>query len=561
MTETSQMTSTSQAGPAGTSPPQPSGGGPGPGDQGTGRVSPFGARGWLRWAWRQLTSMRTALILLFLLAVGSVPGSLLPQQGVDPAAVHQYYTSHPALAPWLARLSLFNVFAAPWFAAIYLLLFLSLAGCVVPRTFRLARSARALPPPAPRNLTRLPSSARQQTDRDPAAALDAAAAVLRHRKFRLRSGDGWLSGEKGYRRELGNLLFHLALLALLGAVALGGLFGYKANRLLVSGTSFANTVTALDTFRPGRLVSANDLQPFSLTLNRFSASYVTSGAERGQPSAFSAYVSYSAQPGAPARHDVLRVNHPLNVDGAKVYLIGHGYAPVFKVTDGTGKVVFDQPVPFISTGSSGLTSEGVIKVPDAQPDQLGFAGVFLPTAVDVGGTLESAFPAPLDPRVSLVSYKGNLGMDSGLSQSVYQLNTAHLTQLPVPPRPLAAGQSIKLPGGAGTLTFTGYRQWISLAITYDPGQLPALIAGAAALAGLLLSFFIRRRRMFVRAYPGPDGKTRVDVGGLARSDPAGGFGEEFAGLAEALRGSYAGTTVTDDPQLTTTSQGSETDAH
>jgi cytochrome c biogenesis protein len=557
MTETSQMTSTSQAGAAKTSPPQPSGGGPGPGGQGTGRASPFGARGWLRWAWRQLTSMRTALILLFLLAVASVPGSLLPQQGIDPAAVQQYYTSHPALAPWLARLSLFNVFAAPWFAAIYLLLFLSLAGCVVPRTFRLARSARALPPPAPRNLARLPASARQQTDRDPAAALDAAAAVLRQRKFRLRTGDGWLSAEKGYRRELGNLLFHLALLVLLGAVALGGLFGYKANRLLVSGTSFANTVTALDTFRPGRLVSSTDLQPFSLTLNRFSASYVTSGPERGQPSAFSAYVSYSAQPGSPARRAVLRVNHPLDADGAKIYLIGHGYAPAFRVTDGTGKVVFDQPVPFISTGSSGMTSQGVIKVPDAQPDQLGFAGVFLPTAVDVGGTLESAFPAPLEPRVSLVSYRGNLGMDSGPPQSVYQLNTAHLTQLPVAPRPLAVGQSIKLPGGAGTLTFTGYRQWISLAITYDPGQLPALIAGAAALAGLLLSFFVRRRRMFVRAYPGPDGKTLVDVGGLARSDPAGGFDEEFTGLAEALRGAYAGTTVADDPQLTTTSQGEQ----
>jgi cytochrome c biogenesis protein len=548
------MTSTSQAGPAGTSPPQPSGGGPGPGGQGTGRVSPLRTRNWLRWAWHQLTSMRTALILLFLLAVASVPGSLLPQQGIDPAAVQQYYTSHPALAPWLARLSLFNVFAAPWFAAIYLLLFLSLAGCVVPRTFRLARSARALPPPAPRNLARLPSSARQQTDRTPAAALDAAAAVLRQRKFRLRTGDGWLSAEKGYRRELGNLLFHLALLALLGAVALGGLFGYKANRLLVSGTSFANTVTALDSFRPGRLVSPSDLQPFILTLNRFSASYVTSGAERGQPSAFSAYVSYAAQPGSPARHDVLRVNHPLDVDGAKVYLIGHGYAPVFKVTDGTGKVVFDQPVPFISVGNPGLTSEGVIKVPDAQPDQLGFAGVFLPTAVDVGGTLESAFPAPLLPRVSLVSYKGNLGEDSGPSQSVYQLNTAHLTQLPVRPRPLAPGQSVKLPGGAGTVTFTGYRQWISLAITYDPGQLPALIAGAAALAGLLLSFFVRRRRMFVRAYPGPDGTTRVDVGGLARSDPAGGFDEEFASLSEALRASYAGTTGAGDPRLTTTAQ-------
>jgi cytochrome c biogenesis protein len=504
--------------------------------------------------------MRTALVLLFLLAVASVPGSLLPQQGIDPAAVQQYYASHPALAPWLARLSLFNVFAAPWFAAIYLLLFLSLAGCVVPRSVRLARSARTPPPPAPRNLARLPQSARHQTALDPAAALDAAAGLLRRRKFRLRTGDGWVSAEKGYRRELGNLVFHLALLALLGAVALGGVFGYKANRLLVSGTSFANTVTALDEFHPGRLVSSADLQPFSMSLNGFSASYVTSGPSRGQPLSFNAYVSYSAQPGAAVQHANLRVNHPVNVDGVRVFIIGHGYAPVFKVTDGTGKVVFDQPVPFIPAGTSGLTSTGVVKVPDAKPDQLGFAGVFLPTAVAVNGQLESAFPAPLNPRVSLVSYKGNLGMDSGVPQSVYQLNPAGLTQLPVAPRPLAAGQSIKLPGGAGTLTFTGYRQWISLAITYDPGQLPALIAGVAALAGLLLSFFVRRRRVFVRAYPGPDGQTVVDVGGLARSDPAGGFGEEFTRLASALETASQGSRTaeprtTEPPSLTTTSEG------
>ena len=208
---------------------------------------------------------------------------------------------------------------------------------MVPRAYRLARSARALPPPAPRNVARMPQSVRHETGQDPAAALVAAVAVLRRRKFRLRTGDGWVSAEKGYRRELGNLLFHLALLGLLGAVALGGLFGYKANRLLVSGTSFANTVTALDVFHPGRLVSSADLQPFTITLNRFQASYVRSGQLRGQPSSFNAYLSYSAQPGARSQRYDLRVNHPLNVDGVKVYLIGHGYAPVFRVTDGTGQ--------------------------------------------------------------------------------------------------------------------------------------------------------------------------------------------------------------------------------
>ena len=223
------------------------------------------------------------------------------------------------------------------------------------------------------------------------------------------------------------------------------------------------------------------------------------------------------------------------VDGVRVFLIGHGYAPVFRVTDGTGKVVFEQAVPFIAAETRDLTSEGVVKVPDARPRQLGFAGVFLPTAVDVRGRLASAFPAPLLPRVSLVSYAGNLGMNSGVPQSVYALDTAGLRRLPVRPRPLAPGQSMSLPGGAGTLTFAGYRQWMSLAITYDPGQLPALLAGIAALAGLLLSFLVRRRRVFVRARAGDGGQTVVEIGGLARSDAGGGFDDEFAGLAAELR--------------------------
>jgi cytochrome c biogenesis protein len=500
---------------------------------------PFGAFDWARWGWRQLTSMRTALILLFLLALGSVPGSVLPQQGINPQAVQQYYAAHPALAPWLARFSLFNVFAAPWFAAIYLLLFLSLAGCVVPRTFRQFGAARQQPPRAPRNLSRLPLSVTMASPLAPDAALAKASALLAGKRFRVRTGDGWISAEKGYLREAGNLLFHLALLALLVAVGMGGLFGYKADRLLVAGQSFGNTVTALDQFRPGRLVSAADLQPFSIALEKFSARYVASGPDTGEPASFNAYLSYQAEPGAATQHYDLQVNHPLNVDNVKVYLIGHGYAPVFRVTDGTGHVVFNGPVPFIPVSLNGLTSEGVVKVPDARPQQLGFAGVFLPTTVDVGGKLESAFPAPYRPAVSLVSYAGNLGMNSGPSQSVYQLDTGRMHKLAIAPRPLAPGQSMKLPNGMGTLTFTGYRQWISLAITYDPGQLPALFAAIAALAGLLVSFLVRRRRVFVRAAPGAGGGAAVEFGGLARTESSSDFGAEFEGLSKDLSAALA----------------------
>jgi cytochrome c biogenesis protein len=506
-------------------------------------TGPFGITQWVRWGWRQLTSMRTALILLFLLALGSVPGSVLPQQGIDPQAVQQYYDAHPALAPWLARFSLFNVFAAPWFAAIYLLLFLSLAGCVIPRTFRLAGAARQQPPRAPRNLSRLPLVSTMASPLPPGAALAASSALLGGKRFRVCTGDGWLSAEKGYLREAGNLLFHLALLALLVAVGMGGLFGYKANRLLVAGQSFGNTVTALDQFHPGRLVSASDLQPFSIGLDSFSARYISSGPDTGQPAAFHAYLSYQAQPGAATHRYDLQVNHPLNVDNVKVYLIGHGYAPVFRVTDGTGRAVFNGPVPFVPVAVNSLMSEGVVKVPDARPQQLGFAGVFLPTAVDVGGKLQSAFPAPYRPRVSLVSFAGNLGMNSGVPQSVYELDTAGLHRLAVKPRPLAPGQSIRLPNGMGTLTFTGYRQWISLAITYDPGALPALIAAIAALAGLLVSFLVRRRRVFLRAVPAAGGGSTVEFAGLARTESSETFGAEFADLSTELSAALNGKTA------------------
>jgi cytochrome c biogenesis protein len=116
-------------------------------------------------------------------------------------------------------------------------------------------------------------------------------------------------------------------------------------------------------------------------------------------------------------------------------------------------------------------------------------------------------------------------------------------RLTTSPQVLRPGQSLKLPDGRGTITFTGYVPWVSLAITHDPGQLPALICGIASLGGLLLSFVIRRRRVFVRARSGLSAHsqrvgTTVQVGGLARTDAGGGFEAEFAALAAELRSAH-----------------------
>ncbi|RAY15292.1 cytochrome c biogenesis protein ResB [Actinomadura craniellae] len=500
------------------------------------RPGGMGPLGWLRWGWRQLTSMRTALVLLFLVALGSVPGSVLPQRGQAPEKVAEFFTDHPTLAPWLDRLSMFDVFAAPWFAAVYILLFVSLAGCVIPRGRKHLKAMRARPPAAPRRLDRLPQSASFETDRDAAEVLAEARQALRRRRYRVDGDDGSVAAEKGHLGETGNLVFHLALLALLFAVGFGSAFGYRGNMLVTEGTGFSNSLAWYDRFEPGSRFSPERMAPFSFTLNEFTGTYVREGERRGRPTHFSADVRYRETPSGPERRYDLRVNHPLEVGGAKVYLLGHGYAPVFTVRDGKGQIAYQGAVPFLPLEERNFTSEGVIKAGDAQPEQLGFYGVFWPTAVpDASGRqIVSGFPEALQPRVSIMSFKGDLGLNSGIPQSVYKLEGIGKKLQPIRggQKILAPGETFTLPDGAGSITFDGSREWITLAINRDPGRLPALAAAIAAILGLVVSFMVRRRRVWVRASGAPGGSTVVEIGGLTLGHPT----AEFDEIVAALRG-------------------------
>jgi cytochrome c biogenesis protein len=504
-----------------------------------------GVSGTLRNSWRQLTSMRTALLLLFLLALAAVPGSLLPQRGLNAGKVQEFYAAHPTLAPLVDRLSGFNVFGAPWFAAIYLALFLSLAGCVLPRMWRQASGLRARPPAAPRHLRRLPSSATWAAVGDPVTVVDRYRSSLRGWRIDVRSepdGSVALAGEKGFAKEAGNLLFHLSLLLLLVGVALGGLFGYKGNVLIKEGDAFSNTLAYYDTISPGRQFSPRQLAPFTVVLNDFRATYQPDG----EPQTFGATVSYTPRPGVKQRAYDVRVNHPLQVDGAKLYLIGHGYALHFQVRGPDGKLAYDAVQPFLPRDAS-FASDGVVKVPDIPPGkdgkqrQLGFSGFFTPTTILGPKGLESGYPAARNPAVTLLAWQGDLGLDNGRPQSVYGLQTRGLhrvvdaTGKPAT-KTLRPGETLTLPGGAGAVTFVGFTEFATFQITSDPGRQLALIAAILLIAGLLVSMRVRRRRIWLRVRlgnPSDGGRTVVEAGGLARNDPES-FAEEFAGICARL---------------------------
>ncbi len=499
-----------------------------PADGGT--VLPrLGVLGWLRWFWRQLTSMRVALVLLFLLSLAAVPGSIVPQQNTEPVKVSDFLTQHTVLGPVYTRLGLFEVYSSPWFAAIYLLLFVSLAGCIVPRTWQFVGQLRGRPPRAPRRLDRMPAFASWTTGAEPEAVLRTAERTLRARRYRVAPSTGSVAAEKGYLRETGNLLFHLALFGLLIAFAIGTLYKSDGSVLVTTGGGFSNNQSQYDDLSHGSFFDPDDMAPFGFRLNTFNATYQTSGPTKGTPVTFAAGLTYYGADGAEHRRTV-RVNEPLEIEGNKVYLTSHGYSMDVTVRDGQGDVAYSGPVPFLPLDGN-LASQGVVKVPDAmgkdgRQDQLAFQGIFTPTTVVLPGLgPQSVFPALDSPSLFLTAYHGDLGMDAGLPQNVYQLDTTskNLHQFTTgkgePYRiQLKPGQSSALPGGAGSITLNRVESWGDFEVVHQPGIPLALISALLMLAGLAGSLFIQRRRVWVRATAGPDGRTLVELAGLGRSE-------------------------------------------
>jgi len=508
----------------------------------------LGFVGWLRWGWRQLTSMRTAIILLLVLAIAAIPGSIFPQRMADPNGVTQWQTDNPDLFPVLDAMNMFDVYLSPWFSAIYLLLFISLVGCVIPRIKHHLKALRARPPRTPARLKRLEdyrevarpvvgADAARDADAEASRAIDVAQKQLKALGYRVERYDKGrnysVSAERGYWRETGNLIFHLALVGVLLTVGIGGSFAYTGQRVVVEGQTFVNTLLDYESMNRGRFVSDDALSPYAVTLDSFDVTYQEYGsAASGQAGDFSANVS--VRENGETTDDAVRVNHPLRVAGDQIYLLGNGYAPTLTVRNADGDVVYSNSVPFLPQDNN-MTSLGVIKVTDGMPEQLGIAAFFYPSAAKLDtGAFTSAHGDLLSPLLTLDVYEGDLGINEGTPRSVYVLDTGELTKLTgrttdVDSIELQPGESADLPNGLGTVTFedespagaTNYDQSVkrfaSLQIHHDQSAVWVLVFALLALAGLMLALFVPRRRMWVKASAADDA-VNLEYAGLARGE-------------------------------------------
>lgn len=477
----------------------------------------IGTVGLLRFMWRQLTSMRTALVLLMMLGVAAIPGSFIPQRSQNPMAVSDVFATSPTKALWYERFSLFDVYASPWFSAIYILLFISLIGCVLPRAFEHYKASRALPPVTPKNLSRMEFHTEWKGTGN---ELEVARAWFKKNRFRVRELEGSISAEKGFTRETGNLLFHLALVLILIGVSFGSLFGMRGDAIVNVGERFINTPTTFDSLSFGKLFNEKSLPPFSIEVDEFVAKYnpVTNA-----PEDYTLSVTVKDSPESAPVKKIVKVNSPLTFGSTRVYLQANGYSPIVTVRDSIGNVAFQGPVPFLPQDSN-LSSTGAIKVPDATP-QLGFVGSFFPTIgrANEGGGI-SVFPEALDPRLFLAAWTGDLGLDNGRPQSVYRIDTDNLKKIGL--KSLAPGETYEF--AEGSITFETYVPWVNLQVVRDPGKSSALVGSIVAILGLLASLFTRRRRIWVSVT-----KKNIEVAGLAKNS-APGLENEIAQLARAL---------------------------
>jgi len=488
--------------------------------------------------------MRTALGLLLILALASVAGSLVPQVGTSDARIAATFRDHPLRAELYDRIGLFDVFGSWWFTLILALLLTSLVACLVPRTRALVRNVRARPQPA-RELESMRHFAVRFVPEPPEGAVANARATLRRRFFRVRSSNAtgnaaWVAGDKGLAREAGSLLFHWSFLLILVGVVWGKGTGFAGQAVVVEGRTWTEAHAGYDgQIQEGRFFD-EDHSGIRITLDRFRATYRIPS---GIPKDFVSTVELADADGTPEGTHEVRVNHPAELDGVKIYQFGYGWAPVIRVErDGeplvSGPTVCSQGPPPAGVSPLQLPWDCVVKLPSVHP-QVGIRFRLWPDSRALYALLSTGQAMPMlgvhSPVMTFTAYQGDLRADLALPSNELDTSAMHVLDRGA----VGAGKSVTIGDGV-EVTFAHLKRYSVFEIKRDRGLGILLAAAILILVGLLPALYTSRRKVWVTAEPASEGGgSVVKIAGFAlQRRPQ--FEEEFARLVHAIGSTGAG---------------------
>mgnify|MGYP001822500325 FL=1 len=419
-------------------------------------------------AWRLLTDVRFAVVLILLLALSGLVGMLVRQFRVtkadDPAryeaelaSVRTAWEGLPAgglLVDTFDALGLFSVFSTPWFLLLMTVLVISIICCTLDRTPRLWRSVRHVRVEQPAAFFDPSREGRAALDASGPDSLEAVQRAFRQRHFRRQqtvTADGvtYVYGDRNQYQKLATLLTHAGLVLFLVGGAVTVAAGFET--VVFVGEGETAPVQAVGT--PGNLLVKNH------------AFFAPRRAD-GSFADFSTDLSVFRD-GEEVARETIRVNDPLELDGFVFHQNTFGPTAELTIRDDAGALVWDGPL-LLDEELLGAP-QGFMTIPGTE------AGLVTVLSNDAQGSpaLVMQGVGPADP-------------ESGENETLFLVTIPEgVTTDPE----VTAGQSI---------TWAGVGSWSGMVIKQDPGQPIIWIAFGLLIAGLVLTFYFPRRRAWAR---------------------------------------------------------------
>ena len=444
--------------------------------------------------WGLLTSVDFAVVQIIVLSLFAIVGMTVRQlpgfafrSATDYAnemdKLHQVYDASfgVGVVNLLERLQLFHVFTSTWFSVGLVILILSIVACTIDRTPRLWRAGADIRvvQPEPFFDPRLPDRAALE-----GVEAVAVARTLRRHRYTVREveagGVTYLYGDRNRWTKLATLLTHTGLVLFLLAAAATSALGDEQGLVVANGDSL--TVQPIGT--PDLLLVKN-------------LGFAAPGLETGHPSDFTTHLAVY-QNGQQIADKVIRVNDPLEVDGYTFHQNGFGPAPQLVIRDASGQPLWTGAVP-MTDSAAGL--------PFAQ---------FAVPGRDVALQLLLQRDSTGTGVLLVLPFRGSLNADG-------TTNTVGLG-----PLALTQGEAGVAEGTDFSVQFAGVSQYTLLIAKKDPGAYIAWAAFLFLIVGLLITFWMPRRRIWGRL----DATGRLQL--MVKADRYVDVGREFGRFLDDL---------------------------
>jgi cytochrome c biogenesis protein len=451
--------------------------------------------------WRTLSDVRFAVVQIIVLAVAGLIGTMIRQipafalrdnptaYATEIADLHRRYdpvailgvSVGPSMVDIFEALGFFRIFTAPWFTALLTLLIVSIVVCTLDRTPRLWRGVRMIRVEQPAAFfdLRLDERAVFADVEVPDTTL---ATVLRRRRFKVHvAADAeatFTYGDRNRYFKMATLLTHLGLILFLVGGALTGALGFETAVFVGE----AQTAPVQPVGTPDNLLVKN---------LGFEAPTRADGSFADFRTDLAVY-----RGGQEVARKTIRVNDPLTVEGFVFHQNSFGAAETLRIRDGAGKLVWSAPVLMDSQLLG--KPQGFLTIPGSS------LGLFVILDRDEAGA----------GRLTIVGTDGSLDASGSI--------------LPV------FADQVGLGGSTDPRTTGGYEvtwaeagAFTGLVIKKDPGQPLIWLAFLSLISGIVLSFYLPRRRVWLRRVG-----DRVELAMLA--DRYVDVRREFAALLEDL---------------------------